>query len=321
MNSQLSAIAEFLKKHDRFTVIAHTSPDGDTLGSSAALFGLLRQAGKTAQIVCEREIPLIYSFLPFIDSLKDFKDAPVFPYAIAVDCADKSRLGGCVDLFDAAEFTVNLDHHKTNSFFADLNHVDPVVAASGEIILKLSKELSLEIDKDISTCLYTAVMTDTGNFAYCNTKPETFFSAAELLSSGIDIFTINQKVYRQIPFAKAKLLGFTLSKMELLHSGVIGISNITLEDMDESGANESDIEGIIDYIRDVIPVEVAVLIRETEKNVCKVSLRSKTDVDVSVIAAKYNGGGHFGASGYTVNKPLMQAQKEIVEYIGSVIVR
>jgi phosphoesterase RecJ-like protein len=321
MNSKLSDVSEFIKSHDGFTIIAHAAPDGDALGSSAALYGILKNIGKDAQIVCESKVPANYSFLPFIQQIKTAEDAKALPYVIAIDCADKTRLGDCAVLFDMAVKTIGIDHHKTNSFYADINFVDPDVAAAGEIVFRLSKLLGTEPDKDIACCLYTAIMTDTGNFAYNNTNPETFITASELLKARIDIFYINQRVYRQVSYAKAKLLGLALSNMETLHGGMVGISVISKADMDIFGAGEEDSEGIIDHIRDVNNVEVAVFIRESGPNVCKVSLRSKNFVDVSAIASKFKGGGHFGAAGYTAYKTPEEAYKEITECVFPALTR
>jgi phosphoesterase RecJ-like protein len=321
MNSGLSAVSEFIKAHDGFTIIAHSAPDGDALGSSAALYGVLKNVGKNAQIVCESKVPANYSFLPFIENMNTVNEAKAFPYVIAVDCADKTRLGDCAALFDMAVKTVSIDHHKTNSFYADINFVDPDVAAAGEIVFRLSKTLGIEPDKDIAACLYTAIMTDTGNFAYNNTNPDTFIAASELLKTRIDIFYINQRVYRSVSYAKAKLLGLALSKMETLYKGTVGAAVISKADMDACGAGEEDSEGIIDHIRDVNGVEVAVFIREAGPNVCKVSLRSKNYVDVSSIAARFNGGGHFGAAGYTAYKTPAEAYKEITEYVFPALAR
>lgn len=308
----LRGIAAFIKENDGFTVIAHTSPDGDALGASLALYGALRRMGKRAQIVCEQPVPHGYTFLPGAEAVRLPEQAVRTENAIAVDCADFARMGAAGRLFEAAERTCNIDHHVTNASYAAYNAVDAEAAAAGEIVAALIELLLPEIDAALATCLYTALLTDTGNFAYSNTRPATLHMAARLLACGADNTEINRQVYRTVPFAKQKLLGRALGHMELLCEGRLGVSYVTLADFAQTGAGEEDTEGIIDHVRDIEGVEAAAFLRETQEGAFKVSLRSKRAADVGAAAQTLGGGGHKHAAGYTAQGPFEAAYAEVV---------
>ena len=306
--------AEFIRKNDGFTLIAHISPDGDTLGSSLALYGILKELKKEAQVLCDNRIPPNYAFLPYANEILAPETARKLPYAISVDCADALRMGASAAFFDAAADTLNIDHHVTNSAYARLNVVDGSAAAAGEIIYKLALLLLPKLTEPISVCLYTALLTDTGSFAYSNTTPQTMRIAADIIESGIDTYEINRLVYRTVPYHKIKLLGRAITNMELLCNGKLGITAVTLEEMRAINATEEDSEGAIDYVRDVESVEVAVMLREVQHNVFKASLRSKRYVDVSKIARLKGGGGHAFAAGYTVSGTYDEVYSEAVRF-------
>jgi len=309
-----AAFAGWLREKDGFTLISHVSPDGDTIGSALALYGILRAMNKRAQVVCEQAVPKVYAFLPFAGEVRPPEAAEAgFPCVIAVDCADLKRLGGAQPLFDAAAETGNIDHHRTNPLFGDYVLHDGFAAASGELVCRLWKELGAAAEgsaaQEIACCLFTAVSTDTGNFAYSNTTPETFRTAAGLLETGIDIALLNRSIYRTVPLCKARLQGYVLTNMRIMEEGALGYAFVTQEVMAELGASAEDAEGVIDDIRDIDTVEIAVLIREARDGTYKVSMRSKQYADVSAIAREFGGGGHLHAAGCTLQgapEPLIE---------------
>lgn len=304
--------AAFIRGNDGFTLIAHISPDGDTLGSSLALYGVLKALKKDVQVVCDNRVPPNYAFLPYAGELLLPSAARRLPFAISVDCADALRMGDSAQLFGAARDTLNIDHHVTNSAYARLNVVDGKAAATGELIYKLARLLLPALTEEISVCLYTALLTDTGSFAYSNTTPETMRIAADILESGIDTYEINRLIYRTVPYHKIRLLGLALTNMELLLDGKLGITAVMLKEMLPIGATEEDTEGVIDYVRDVESVEVAVMLREVEAGVFKVSLRSKRYANVSMMSRVKGGGGHAFAAGYTAHGALDEVRAEAV---------
>jgi len=282
----------FLRANDDILLIAHVSPDGDTLGSSFALFGALQDLGKRVQVVCEDPVPAIYRFLPFSDQL--LLPAQARP------------------LFRAAKATLNIDHHGTNDRYADENFVQKA-GATGELIFNVLASLKVTLNKSIASCLYAAITTDTGNFSYSNTTPDTLRIAAELLDVGIDLPYLNQKLFRTVPFHKLRLHALAVTKAQLYEYGRIGISMLTLEEISSCGASAEDTEGIIDNIRDIDTVEVAALLRESDDGQVRVSLRGKSCADVSKIATKFGGGGHKLAAGCTMKPPLEDAAAQILE--------
>ncbi len=307
-------MAQWLRNEDGFLLIAHTSPDGDTIGSSLAMYCLLTSMGKKVQVVCEHLIPYLYSFLPYAKEFKTPETAEKsYKNAIAIDCADKNRMGKAVELFNASLLTGSIDHHKTNIAYGDYVLHNENASATGELVFHLWQELGVALDAssktafEIACCLFTAISTDTGNFSYSNATPESFRIAAALVEYGIDIADINRMVYRTLPISKTRLIGYVLSSMRLYENGRIGAALLLQEDFLRLGATPEDVEGIIDGIRDVDTVEIAILLRETQKGDFKVSLRSKKYADASAIASRFGGGGHLCAAGCT-----MEGQPEAI---------
>lgn len=312
-DSALEKTAAFILANDDFTLIAHVSPDGDTLGCTCALRLALIKLNKKVQAVCENAAPKIYRFLPGIDGLIAPENAIATSAAIAIDCADEGRMGAAKAIWDNAGHTANIDHHGTNTMYAQLNCVAPSAAAAAEVIFKLITLLQVDIDKDIATCLYCGLVTDTGNFAYSNTTEHTHYAAGKLMSLGADNALINRAVYRSAPISKRRMLGVGLVKAEYVFGGKIAYCLLTRADYAKFNAWDEDTEGIIDNLRDVESVEIAILIRETEDGAYKVSMRSKEYADVCAIAMLYGGGGHKQAAGCTVRGEISTISGELIE--------
>lgn len=315
----LDQIANLIKERDGFTLIAHVSPDGDTLGSTLALFCMLKKLGKRAEVICDDPVPERYAFLPYANEIVPPKCAVRYGNVISVDCADMERMGSASAIFFEAKVTVNIDHHATNDMYALINYVDEGAAAAGELVYRIVTGVIGEAGNQIATCLYTAIMTDTGNFAYSNTSSKTLAIASILKDRGVNTYEINRNVYRTIPYRKMKLMGIAICKMELMMSGKFGMSHITQEDMKSLGALSEDTEGIIDYIRDVDTVKVAALIIQHGEDTFKVSLRSKTSVEVGNLAKQMGGGGHPRAAGYTAHGSFETVKRELIQLIQQVI--
>lgn len=300
----------FFGAQDDILLIAHVSPDGDTLGSSFALYGVLSGLGKRVQIVCEDPVPAIYRFLPFSDKTIKPEQARPAAAAVSVDCADLMRTGTAEPLFAAAKDTLNIDHHGTNDRYAANNYVRKA-GATGELVYGVLTALGVPIGRDVATCLYAAISTDTGNFSYDNTTPDTLRIAAELLETGFDLPELNRRLFRTVPFRKLKLQALAVTKAQLSEGGRVGVTALTKADVESCGASAEDTEGIIDSIRDIDTVEIAAMLREGDDGKIRVSLRGKTCADVSKIAAVYGGGGHRLAAGCTLEPPIKQAAEQI----------
>ena len=269
--------------------------------------------GKRVQAVCDGDVPRIYRFLEGAEDIITPNDARITSAAIAVDCADEGRMGAADEIFAQAKHTANIDHHVTNTMFAQHNAVEAHAAAAAEVVKKLIEQLDADFGANIATCLFCGLVTDTGNFAYSNTTPDTLFAAGELLQRGADNALINRAVYRSAPVSKRRMLGLGLIKAEYLHGGKVAVCKLTRADFERFNARDEDCEGIIDNLRDVENVEIAMLMREKEPNVYKVSMRAKEYANVCAVAERYGGGGHRLAAGCTVRGELDALAAELTE--------
>jgi phosphoesterase RecJ-like protein len=314
--TDLKAIADAVRQHERFLVVTHENPDGDALGSLLAATLALRRLGKDADMYLPGRTPLPgeYGFMPLDDLTREPPGDATERVLFAVDCAKKERIGD--DAAPArAPLVLNVDHHHDNTRFGDLNLIVADASSTGEILRDLFAELGVELTPELAEPLYIAIVTDTGRFQYANTTPKALRLAAELVEAGADIHAVFQQVYESVEFAKLKLLARALDRAEVLEGGRIVVSHLLRTDFGEVGASEPYSEGIIDYLRAVEGAELAVLIREQlndDAPAYKGSLRSSIDeLDVSAVARRFGGGGHRQAAGFSTDLPL----EEIVEQI------
>lgn len=311
----LASILESFKEHDAFTLLTHVSPDGDTLGAALALRLLLLKLGKRAEVVCEESVPHIYGFLPGAETVVLPQDAIGYDVVVTCDCADKQRFKKADFIFERAKLTLAVDHHFTNKGYADINLIRADASAACEVVFDIFRALGEPVTGDAAVCIYTGIVTDTGNLTYSNTTPRSIRMIADLLESGLNITEINRLIYRTIPFVKTRIQGHVLSNMKLEDGGRIGLAVLTVGEMDAYGATNEDCEGLVDSVRDVESVRVAVFIREGRDGTFKVSLRSKECADVGRIAGKYGGGGHPAAAGYSSREPLSTTIANVIRDI------
>ncbi len=303
---------EFFRSHDDITLIAHVSPDGDTLGSCLGLYHALSSAGKRVQVVCSDPVPAAYRILPGADAVLLPSAAQQTEAVVSVDCADVARTGDAKAFFCAAADTLNVDHHGTNNSYAKANYVR-ICAATAELAFEIIRELEIPLNEAIASCLYTGITTDTGNFAYSNTTPDTFRIAAELLAAGIKLPELNQALFRTIPLRKLRLRALAVERARFARDQRIVVSALSVADYRSCDATGEDTEGVIDSLRDIDTVEIAAFLHETEDGAIRVSMRGKRYADVSTIATKYQGGGHKLAAGCTLYLPLETAWTVILE--------
>ena len=306
----LKEAAEFIRRHRKFVLIAHISPDGDTLGSSLALSIALKNAGKEAEVACADPVPDTYRFLPGASSVRKPAEIQPADAVIAVDCATLSRMGDGENLFRSAKETLCIDHHRTNTGFADVNYIERT-SSVGELVVKLFKELGYAMNCEIGICLYTAIATDTGNFSYSGTTPGTFRTMAEILETGFDLPEVNRILFRTVPLRKVRLTNLVMDRMELSRNNAIAVSYAELKDFAACGAKAEDSDGIIDSMRDIDTVAAAAFLRECGDGTVRVSFRGKNTVDVSRIASAFDGGGHRLAAGCTLNMTMTEAVRTV----------
>jgi len=304
----IDAVLNAIAKADRLLVTAHARPDGDAVGSVLACWMMLRQMGKHADMALSDRVPRIYRSLPCVSQVRHWNRVEGdYDTVILLECDDIARTS-----LDGLEnrFLINIDHHTSGRAFANVNWIDSSACAVGEMVYELARATGVEITPEISTCLYTAVLSDTGSFCYEGTDAHTFDLARDLVRHGADPVLIAQDVYFSNPASKMLLLGAALANLQL--DGRLAWLWISANDMDRTGAAEEDCEGIVNYAIAIAGIEVAVFLRELRGHGVRLSLRSKGQVNVATIAERFGGGGHENASGCTLDGTLPMAMEQIL---------
>ena len=284
--------ANLLSLHNNFVILTHKRPDGDTLGCGAALCSALRRAGKRAYLL--RNGGATEKFVPFIERFYTRRGFRITnEYVVTVDVASSNMLG------DKLQLSVDLaiDHHESNSRFANNLLLDASASACGEIILKVIKELCGSVTKEESDLLYIALSTDTGCFQYGNTNAASFRAAAELCDLKADVAKLNQLFFRTFSRGRIALEGAIMSSLRSYADGRITMAVITHKMVEEAGASDDDMEDLASLPGKVAGTLVSVMVKENDRGFSKLSLRSTGEVNVSEICAKFGGGGHAMASG------------------------
>jgi phosphoesterase RecJ-like protein len=294
-------------------IVGHIRPDGDCVGSQLGLALALKATGK--QVACWNEdgLPQKYAFLDPDRILQKPKRGGKFDCVIATDCASFERLGVVGSCVARRKLFINIDHHASNTRYADLNWVSPREPSAGELIFRLIKVAKWPITKRIADCLFTAVSTDTGSFQYPTTRPGTFHTGAELVTRGADLAKICDEVYQSYPLSRARLLKHIYSRFRLTHQDQIAWFWLKKADFARTGADGEDTEGLIDHIRAIAPVVVACVFEEIGPELTRISLRSKSDkVNVNEIAAQFGGGGHPAAAGARIPGKPLAVQRRVI---------
>lgn len=287
----------------RILVISHISPDGDTLGSALALYLALLDMGKGADIYCQDPVPALYVFLPGAADIKDGALTQAYELAISVDCASIDRLGDAQEAFEQAETTICIDHHKSNPKFGQYNLVASETAATAEVLTAFFLHNDIPITAEMANCLYTGLLTDSGQFSFESTSPATLRAGAALVERGARLAQINNRVFRTRSLGRTRLIGRGLSKLRMDAEGKIALIFLTQQDQKDCGAQDADSENLVNYALEIEGVQAGVLIRETPGGAYKCSLRSSGAFDAAGVAVKFGGGGHAKASGFTLPGP------------------
>lgn len=306
----LSQVIDLIEKNERFAITSHIRPDGDSLGSSLALCWILRSLKKDAEVIMCDHVPHAYSKLPGADDVKVVPDAVrQYDAVFVIECSDVSR-PGLPSLGE--QFVVNIDHHSTTELFGDVNWIDSTAAAVGEMIYNLAKAIGARITPELASCVYAALLTDTGSFHFSNTTERTFKIASELVKHGAQPAKLSQAIFYSYPYAKVRLVGEVLSTLKRDESGRIAWIRMSKEAMEETGATEDDSDGIINYPLTVGEVEAVAFFRELSNSTFRISLRSKNRVNVARVAESFGGGGHCNAAGFTVSADFDELSKEVI---------
>ena len=313
MRITLRETAEKLKSAEKILLTAHINPDGDAIGSTLAMLQILRAIGKNVSAYIDDKIPKNFLTMPCVEEIKrPAEGEKISADLLVVLDTSIDRTGKVIDITDAP--ILNIDHHVTNKGENIYLYDEPTAAATCEIIFKLCEELGANITKEIAICLYSGLATDTGFFNYSNTKPATFRAAASLVECGVQPNLIAEK-FEERTFRELKVMSAALQTTKLFFGGkVVGMF------IDEELFKQTDTtEGFIDLIRVIDSVDVAFVLTCREKNLCRVSMRSKT-VNVAEIANKLGGGGHIRAAGCTIQKNFSEAKNILVHAIGQYMI-
>ncbi|NLB42664.1 MAG: bifunctional oligoribonuclease/PAP phosphatase NrnA [Clostridiales bacterium] len=310
----IESILPIIRQAKQIALFTHIQPDGDAIGSCLALANALSDLGKSVDLYCQDEVPATLHFLLGTEQFQDnFDRAKHYDLSIAIDCSDEKRMGIFSDEYLAGAHTMNIDHHISNTLYANTNLVDPKAAATGEIIYILLRALTDKLGKDTVKALYTAISTDTGGFRYRNTTAQSYRIAADLIEYGIDVEQITTQLYKTNRLERVHLLVRALNSLTLYDNNRIAIITITQDDLLATGATESEIENMVNYAKDIIGVELGILIKEMTDGTVRSSFRSRGEIDVSKLAGQFNGGGHKAAAGASLNMNVEQAKANIIE--------
>ncbi len=321
--AKFEQIGQALREGGRFAVLSHVRPDGDALGSQLALGLSLKRLGKDVRIWNEEGMLEKYSFLPSANLLtKPPADPEDVDVAIALDTAIQNRLGTALPAVRSAKVWINIDHHPSNPGYGDLVYINPKAPATGQILFELIRSEKLPIDAAIAENLYVAISTDTGSFQYPNTTARTFEIAAELVRAGVDVGRVSQLTYENYPRRRAELLRDLLGTMRFEANDRVASFSLSLATAKKLGVLPEDNEGLIDHLRAIHGVIVAVFFEELADGKVRVSMRSKSEkVNVCAICEKFGGGGHVLAAGARIPGTLAEVEKKILEEVRDVVGR
>jgi len=332
--ASIHALLELLHRHNSFVITSHVRPDGDAIGSTLGLMHVLEAMGKHAVVVFADPIPDIYASLPGVERVSRRIPDSKFDAAIILECDSLDRCNFDPEEFEANHpgLIINVDHHASGRNFANFNWIDPDAAAVGAMIYDLALASGTPITSAMANCLYVALLTDTGSFAYAAVTASTFGMAEHLVECGANPHDIAQAVLFSYPPAKVRLLGTALSKMHIEslgasknngeHEAQVAWCAVSLNDMERAGADIEDCEGVVSYLIGIAGVEAAVFLREVPSRTgYRLSIRSKGRIDIACVAEHFGGGGHRNASGCSIDGTLAEVSSRIVAHLRAVCSR
>ena len=307
----ISEAARFLEGKDRFAIVTHRRPDGDTLGCAALLCLGLRQLGKTAFVLCNPEITEKYA--PLLAGLTKAA-AEEGDTLVAVDVASANMLGAHFSSLEG-KILLRIDHHGSATSFTDFELVDPEAAACGEIVYGVLTEMGAKLDVPMATALYTAVSTDTGCFRYANTTANTLRAAADCKEAGADTFSMNQLYFETNSLGRLRLQGWLVENALFLQDGKVVLCPLPRSKELELGLSEDDLENISGFPRSIAGVKIAATLRQEPDGKIKMSVRAVPGCDAAAICQKFGGGGHKGAAGASMDMTMEDAVKAVAKAI------
>jgi phosphoesterase RecJ-like protein len=319
----MDPIIQTIKAAGRILVASHKDPDGDAVGSLLAMGLACIRLGKQTTLYNESPIPAVYQFLPRVELIQHHLESPeAYDAAILLDCGDLSRLGERWPTVNQIPVIINIDHHSSNTGFGQLQLIDRQACATAEIVVRLIQSLGVPLDREIATCIYTGILTDTGSFRFSNTNAAAFAISREMTELGVDPYGVAQQVFGSYSLGRIKLLNLALNSIEISRNGRLSLMTVTRRMLEETHTQQEDVDGLINYARRIQDVRVAALIQE-QTNGCPlpdgrtryhVSLRSDGTVDVAELAGAFGGGGHHSAAGFQIESTLPDIKSSLLDW-------
>ena len=307
---------DIIKSAKKILLLSHVNPDGDTLGSMCAMYSMIYNRFKIkADMSVVSNIPFNYTFLPNINLAQRYYDQSlVYDLVITLDVAAIDRVRDAKIFFDKAKCTVNIDHHKTNPGFGDYQIIDPEASSCGEVLYNYFQENNWDITPDAADCLYTAIMTDTGNFRFENTTSKVFRAVADLVDIGANPTVLYKKCYETKTKNFVMFQNYCVNKAEFLNDNKIAYTTVYKKDLEKFSAGDDYTDGIAETLRAIDSTEVAFVVKEVDTKLTKVSMRSKK-LDVAQICSTFGGGGHTYAAGCTIKASVKDSIEKLLREI------
>lgn len=319
MNSKMiEQILQLIERSQTIFIAAHENPDGDAIGSTLALANVLREMGKDVVAYNNDQAPLEYAFLPGYDSVvNELDESQTFDAGFVLDAGELNRAGGWIR--ERCRSLVNIDHHPYSEDFGDIYYVDTDACATGVLIYRLLQAAGHQVSNDVATCIYTAILSDTGSFRYSNANPEAFQVAGEMVVAGVDPWSIASGLYESQEEGRLRLLALALPTLRVSTCGLYASIAVTLDMYEAASAIENYTDRFINYPRSIRGVEVAIFFRQLTNDSFKVGFRSMGKVDVGALARAMHGGGHHNAAGATVEGSLESVQEWVYDRVAELI--
>lgn len=315
---EFTQLNDIIKSSKNILITSHINPDGDTLGSMCGMYSLIElNFKKKCDMLVVSKIPSKYDFIPNIKLAKHIEDidkSREYDLVINVDVAASDRICDGEILFNKAKKTVNIDHHKTNDNYADLNFVDGEASSASEVIYSIAKQLDWKIDYTCAVCLYTGILTDTGSFRFNNTTPNAMKFASEMIELGVSPNEMFKNCYETYTKGMALCQSYCVSKAVFSEDDKIVYTTVYKKDMEKFNTNDEFADGLTERLRAITSTRVAFVAKEMSNGCTKISMRSK-NADVAEICAAFGGGGHKFASGCTIKCHVDEAVKKVLEEI------
>ncbi len=314
----IEQILQLLSESQTILVASHGSPDGDAIGSTLALANALREMGKDVVAYNEDHAPQEYAFLPGYETVVNtVEDGRHFDAGFVLDAGELKRAGSWIR--SSCKSLVNIDHHPYSEDFGDIYYVDTEACATGVLIHRVLQEGGHPLSLDVATCIYTAILSDTGSFRYSNANPEAFRVAGEMVALGVDPWSIASGLYESQEKERLQLLALALPTLRVSACGQYASLAVTLDMYAKTGSHEEHTDRFINYPRSIRGVEVAIFFRQLAKNSFKVGFRSKGNIDVGALARAMHGGGHHNAAGATVDGTLESVQEWVYAKVAELL--